>query len=83
MSESSTKHKLQSLIGSLNHAASVIGPGCAFLPEIIGSPQPPLAITSRPQLWNIFLEWWNGISLMAAPYQAHSAFMLSDASRSW
>ena len=85
--ESCTKHKFQSLIGSLNHTASVIGPDCTFLQEIIGSLS--IASTSTclaqmdPQLWNIFLEWANGISLMAEPYQAHSVFMLSDASGSW
>ena len=86
-----SKHQLQSLIGQLSHAATVVKPGCTFLRQFIetmkvpkrGSQRVRLNAHSRADLqwWSIFLADWNGVSFLFQ--QPLGTTMLSDASGSW
>ena len=88
---SGKKRELLSLIGLLNHAATVVRPGRGFLRSLID------ASTTTPHLdhwvhlnalaradiawWFTFLEYWNGVSLI--PPVSPSFLLTSDASGSW
>ena len=88
---SSTKCELQSLLGSLNHAASVIGPGRTFLRGLIS--RLPLARAQHHyirlnaearadlQWWLLFADQWNGVNYL--PPLSPSAHLVSDASGAW
>ena len=86
-----SKRNLQSLLGSLNHAASVIGPGRTFMRGLIDLlPQAKvphhrlrLNAEARADLlwWDMFIEQWNGVSLLSLPAPAHHIY--TDASGSW
>ena len=88
------KRDLQSLIGLLQHASSVVRPSRTFLRRIIAL----LSVAKRPhhrirlnagfrsdfQWWASFLPGWSGISMMAGWNRAQwSATLTSDASGSW
>ena len=86
------KRELESLLGHLQHAATVVRPGCTFvrrLIELVGAFQRGdhwiriNALTrSDIQWWLRFMEGWNGITLM--PIARPEAVPLeSDASGSW
>ena len=85
------KRDLQSLIGLLNHAASVIGPGRTFMRGLIDALHFASAShhwlrlnhTARADLhwWALFAEHWNGISFMPGPPPDLHVF--SDASGGW
>ena len=86
-----TKRELQSLIGSLQHAASVVRPGRSFLRRLIDlmkiAKQPGfklrLNLSARSDIlwWHTFLESWNGISII--PIHQPQIQLTSDASGSW
>ena len=86
------KRELESLLGHLQHAATVIRPGQTFvhrLIELVGSFGPRdhwvrLSESSRSNLvwWLTFMECWNGISLMPSGLQVPVP-VVSDASGTW
>ena len=89
-----TKHELESLIGQLQHASAVLRPGRSFLRRMIilskskRKPSHPLRLNMgfRSDLawWILFLQSWNGLSLMSAVGREKPAFTVtSDASGSW
>ena len=88
---SGKKRDLLSLIGLLNHAATVVWPGRGFLRTLIdASATTPhldhwvhLNAPARADIswWHTFMDHWNGISLV--PPAAPAYFITSDASGSW
>ena len=87
-----TRRELESLIGVLQHAATVIKPGRSFLGRVIS-----LLSVARQQhhhiqlnadfradmsWWQMFATHWNGASLVVLP-QSRMISMTSDASGSW
>ena len=88
---SGKKRDLLSLIGLLNHAATVVRPGRGFLRALIdASATTPhldhwvhLNAPARADIswWHTFMDHWNGISLV--PPAAPAYFIISDASGSW
>ena len=88
---SGMKRDLLSLIGLLNHAASVVRPGRTFLRSLIDASSSVKALDHHVHLpasaradiawWHSFLQSWNGVSLLPPPDP--SQFILSDASSSW
>jgi len=86
-----TKQELQSIIGHLNHAATVVRPGRAFTRGLIEASKLPklpsqwvrLDAVCRADIawWQVFLETWNGTSMMPPPH--HSTVCTSDASGAW
>ena len=85
------KRELQSLLGQLNHAASVIGPGRTFMRDLIDhlkqatAPRHYIRLNSFAKAditwWATFMESWNGISYL--PGKLSLIHMFSDASGSW
>ena len=90
--KSGTKRELQSLLGLLNHAASVVGPGRTFMRSLIDSLKGIrrqhhhvyLDRQAKADLlwWEVFSEGWNGISAMPISEAASHSFC-SDASGTW
>ena len=88
---SATKQQLQSLIGHLSHAATVVIPGRTFLRCMIEltkrakHPRHHIRLTtdfrSDLQWWVSFLLVWNGRSILPQPDPSHT--ITSDASGSW
>ncbi len=88
---SGTKRDLLSLIGLLNHAASVVKPGRTFLRSLIDVSCSVKALDHHVHLrskaradivwWYTFLESWNGVSLL--PAAKPSQVILLDASAVW
>ena len=86
-----TKRELQSLLGQLNHASSVIGPGRTFMRDLIdhlkqaAAPHHYIRLNSFAKAdvtwWATFMESWNGISYL--PGKPPLIHMFSDASGSW
>ena len=88
-----TRRELESLIGTLQHAAKVIRPGRSFLRRAISL----LSIAKRPHhhirlnhefksdlmWWKVFGSHWNGASLLVIPQATPQAMLTSDASGSW
>ena len=92
--KSCSKRELQSLIGHLQHACKVVRYGRSFLRRMINlstvAKKPHhhtrLSRSFRADLawWSVFLEAWNGISVMNSRSTAAPSVMLtSDASGSW
>lgn len=90
--KNATKHQLQSLLGQLNHAASVVRPGRTFLRHIIDTMKIPRQSWQRVRLndnckadiawWFLFLPSWNGRAFF--PPRLHQGpTVVSDASGSW
>lgn len=87
-----TKHQLQSLLGQLNHAASVVRPGRTFLRHIIETMKIPKQSWQRVRLneeckadiawWSLFLPGWNGRAFFP-PCLRQGPTVVSDASGSW
>ena len=85
------KRDLLSLIGLLNHAASVVRPGRTFLRSLIDASMTverldhhiTLSAQARADIvwWHTFVREWNGISIIAPTEPTH--FIYSDASGSW
>ena len=86
-----TKRELQVLTGHLSHAATVVRPGRTFIRGLIEASKIPTRSNHWVRLngecqadlawWNLFLEEWNGTSMMPPPQ--HSVISTSDASGSW
>ena len=86
-----TKRDLQSLVGSLSHAATVIAPGRTFLRRLIETMKIPqqqhhhvrlnAEFQSDIQWWACFLPQWNGKSFLPQADAKHS--LVTDASGSW
>ena len=86
-----TKRDLLSLIGLLNHAATVVRPGRTFLRSLIVASTSVKHldhhITLRAQAradiawWYTFVSSWNGQSILPEAEPSH--FLYSDASGSW
>ena len=86
-----TKRELQSLIGLLNHAASVVGPGRTFLRGLIDALPYAAAQHHHVRLnqiarsdimwWSLFIDRWNGVSVIPSPVA--NVFFSSDASGTW
>ena len=86
--KSCTRKKLESLLGHLSHAATVIQPGRIFLRHLFSL----LSLANKPhhfirlnlaaradlQWWTCFLQRWNGTSLFSR--QTPSIHVYSDAS---
>jgi len=89
--KAASKRDLQSLIGHLSHAATVVPPGHSFIRRLIETAK----IGKRPHhlirlntefhsdlmWWATFLSQWNGRSVM--PATSPSVTVTSDASGSW
>jgi len=90
--DSCFKRELESFLGVLNHACSVIPAGRAFLRQVIGlvrdtkKPHHHIrfnhAFRSDLQWWRVFATHWNGKSLMRSACTAE-VVLTSDASGSW
>ena len=86
-----SKRQLQSLVGTLSHAATVVPHGRTFLRRMMET----MKIPTRPQhyvrlngkfrsdlqWWACFLPQWNGRSILPLPHPAH--WFCSDASGTW
>ena len=92
--KSCTRKDLQSLAGKLQHACKVIKPGRVFLRRIFnllkGTPlrrrtiRLTTSFRSDVAWWHIFLDKWNGISMISPPpSQATDIHLYSDASGSF
>ena len=83
----------RSLLGYLNHAATVVKPGCSFVRRMIEL----LPVAKHPDhfiklnasfcadllWWQLFSESWNGVSVIPALAAIDSIQVVSDASGSW
>ena len=88
-----TKRQLQSLIGLLSHAATVVRLGRTFLRGLIelmkiaerGTQKVRLTTQCKAdiQWWSVFLAEWNGISFFPPDHSVPRTAVLSDASGSW
>ena len=88
---SCTKKDLESLIGHLSHAATVVRPGRTFLRLLftllttVNAPHHFIHLNASAradlQWWKCFLQDWNGTSLLPLP--SPSVHVYSDASGSW
>ncbi len=91
---SCTRRELESLIGLLCHACSVVRPGRRFLRALLNL----LPVAKKPhhhirlneafksdiQWWRSFLELWNGVSIITSgPANPPELQLWSDASGSW
>ena len=90
--KSCTRKELESLIGSLQHACTVIQPGRTFMRTAI----PLLKVAKRQHhhihlsnelrtdlaWWRLFAQHWNGTALVISP-SARRYQITSDASGSW
>lgn len=89
-----TKKEFLSLIGQLQHATRIVKPGRSFLQRIIdlASAVKELhhhirlrgSFKADRQWWDLFLQRWNGISMMTLLGSVHPAVTVtSDASENW
>ena len=86
-----TRKELQSFLGHLSHAASVVRPGRTFLRELFNlmhrtkAPHHHIRLTAGARAdvawWKCFLQHWNGSSFFPPPNP--SAHVFSDASGSY
>ena len=89
--KAASKRELQSLIGTLSHAATAVPPGRTFLRRMIETMSIPKCqhhhvrlnaeFQSDIQWWACFLPQWNGGSMFPQAQAAHSFW--SDSSGSW
>lgn len=87
-----TRREMESLLGHLSHAATVIRPGRLFLRPLFGllpsAPKPfhyvrlNMSMQADLMWWDLFLRDWNGIALIPLD-TAHSVEVFSDASGSF
>ena len=91
-SKSCTKRELLSLVGQLSHACKVVKPGRVFLSQMIRLSTVTKRLHHHIRLnhsfrcdlewWHLFLERWNGVSLLWDSDQPTS-MVTSDASDRW
>ncbi len=89
-----TRKELESLIGLLSHACTVVRPGRRFLRALLNL----LPVAKKPhhhirlnadfksdiEWWRSFLELWNGVSILSlGPANPPDLHVWSDASGSW
>ena len=89
---SATKRRLQSLIGLLSHAATVVRQGRTFLRGLIEAMKRPRRLDQRTRLdllcradivwWGTFVQQWNGVSFFQSDCPLIDT-VCSDASGSW
>ena len=92
------RRELESLVGTLNHAAKVVRAGRSFLRRMLdllhsgpyverasGSAPIRLNVGFRADLawWREFIADWNGISFLSTPAHLPTRVMASDASGHW
>lgn len=87
-----TKHQIQSLVGLLGHAASVIPPGKLFMRNLIDvmkcrpRPSQRVRLTAKCKAdiawWALLAPEWNGISYLPGTCRS-GPIITSDASGSW
>ena len=90
--KSCTRRELESLIGTLQHACTIIRPGRTFLRNAIPLLKMAkqqhhhirLSVEIRSDLawWKLFASYWNGTGLVISPNSA-TYIVTSDASGSW
>ena len=90
-----TREKLESLLGHLNHACSVVRPGRSFIRRLICLLTEAkrkhryiirINVDARSDIrwWHTFAASWNGVSIIKNPPSSHPNHeMWSDASGSW
>ena len=90
-----SKRQLQSMIGTLKHAASVVRPGHLFTRNLIEDMKRPRGLDQRTRLtraakadlawWALLADEWNGTSFLPGSLQVtkQSPVIISDASGSW
>ena len=92
--KTATKAEIQSLAGTLQHAAKVVRPGRCFvrliyeLTKVKGGPNQKVRINreirSDIEWWLHFMEGWNGVSLFwKSRMESPDCEVWSDASGSW
>ena len=89
--DSATKRQLQSIIGKLSDAATVVRPGRTFLRSLINTSKIPKKQDHKVRLncdckadlhwWHSFIQHWNGVALFPDRPQIDS--VTADASGSW
>ena len=89
--DSTTKRRLQSIIGKLSDAAIVVCPGKTFLRSLINTSKIPKKQDHKVRLncdckadlywWHSFIQYWNGVALFPGRPQIDS--VTADASGSW
>ena len=88
------KRELESLIGQLHHASTVVKPGRSFLRRMIEldksarCPNRPIrlnrAFRSDLAWWKLFIDKWNGTSMLSTLALREAGItVISDASGSW
>jgi len=90
--KSCRKRELESLLGHLQHAATVIRPGRTFVRRLIelvgvfqqGNHWIRINASTRSDIlwWSMFMEGWNGVSMMPSALP-ETVPLVSDASGSW
>ena len=91
---SCTKKELLSLIGHLQHAARIVKPGRPFLRRTIDLSSSSQELhhhirlrgefKSDLQWWSLFMERWNGVSMMSSlEWATPEVVLTSDASGHW
>ena len=91
---SCTKRELLSMIGTLQHASTVVKPGRTFLRRMIDLSKRNVHLDSHLRLntdfradlqwWATFIESWNGVSILTSLCRRPiDAKLVSDASGSW
>ena len=86
-----TKRDLESLIGLLQHASTIVKPGRSFLRQIIKLNKNPQrliwlnqAFHSDLAWWRLCLKAWNGTSMLSTlAARDHDETITTDASESW
>ena len=92
--KAATKRSMLSLIGELAHASKVVIPGRTFLRRIIDCAHSRRNLDHWIRLneefrsdlywWHLYLEQWNGVSLLAAHvYHPPDFTLFTDASGNW
>ena len=91
---SCTKRELLSMIGTLQHASTVVKPGRTFLRRMIDLSKRKVHLDSHLRLntdfradlqwWATFIDSWNGVSVLSSLCRRPiDAKLVSDASGSW
>ena len=92
--KSCTKRELLSMIGTLQHASTVVKPGRTFLRRMIDLSKRNVHLDSHMRLnmefradlrwWATFIDSWNGVSVLSSLCRRPiDAKLVSDASGSW
>ena len=92
------RRELESLVGSLNHAARVVRAGWSFLCHMLDLLHSGLYVSRAPGVapkrlnasfradlawWQMLIADWNGVSFLPSPTHLPTCIMASDASGHW